>query len=305
MDLRQLEVFAKVYELRSFSKAGQALFLTQPTVSERISLLEGELSVRLFDRGGRETTPTRAGDLLFGYAKRILGLHAETKRAMDQFVGKIAGELALGGSTIPGEYILPALIGRFKEKHPEISISLLIRDTQGILDLVMEGRVEFGVVGAKINQRSLEYAPLLPDDLVLVVPSNHPWNGTQSVTLDALKEVPLVIREKGSGTRHFLEEALREAGVELESLKVVGVMGSTQAIKEAVKAGVGLSVISKRAVKEECAHGLLWCVKIEGLKAVRHFYVVTHKERTRSPLAEAFLTFLHSEGGVPPLQPSP
>ena len=292
MDLRQLEVFAKVYELRSFSKAAQALFLTQPTVSERISLLEDELSVRLFDRTGRETTPTRAGDLLFGYAKRILGLNLEAKHAIDQFVGKMAGELSVGGSTIPGEYVLPALIGRFKEKYPEISVSLLIRDTQGILDLVLEGRVEFGVVGAKINHRSLEYSELMTDDLVLIVPPHHPWWGKHSVTLDELRAAPLVIREKGSGTRHSLERALEEAGIEWESLKIIGEMGSTQAIKEAVKAGVGLSVISKRAVGEECKHELLWCVKVQGLKAQRYFYVVSHKERTRSPLADAFLTYL-------------
>lgn len=292
MDLRQLEVFAKVYEQKSFSKAAHALFLTQPSVSERISLLEDELSIKLFDRTGRETLPTRAGELLYSYAKRLLSLSAEAKHAIDQFVGKMAGELAVGGSTIPGEYILPALIGRFKEKYPEISVSLLIRDTQGILDLVMEGRVEFGIVGAKINHRSLEYSPLMSDDLVLIVPPSHAWWGKESVTLAELAEAPLVIREKGSGTRHFLERALEEAGVEWGSLKIIGEMGSTQAIKQAVKAGVGLSVISKRAVGEECKYGLLWCVKIEGLQAQRHFYVVTHRDRTRSPLAEAFLTFL-------------
>ena len=292
MDLRQLEVFAKVYEQKSFSKAAQALFLTQPSVSERISLLEDELSIKLFDRTGRETLPTRAGDLLYSYAMRLLSLSVEAKHAIDQFVGKMAGELAMGGSTIPGEYVLPALIGRFKEKYPEISVSLLIRDTQGILDLVMEGRVEFGIVGAKINHRLLEYSTLMPDDLVLIVPPSHAWWGKGSVTLAELAEAPLVIREKGSGTRHSLEQALEEAGVEWGSLKIIGEMGSTQAIKQAVKAGVGLAVISKRAVGEECKYGLLWCVKIEGLQAQRHFYVVTHKERTRSPLAEAFLSFL-------------
>ncbi|HLC42093.1 MAG TPA: selenium metabolism-associated LysR family transcriptional regulator [Methylomirabilota bacterium] len=292
MDLRQLEVFAKVYELRSFSKAAQSLFLTQPTVSERIGLLEDELSLKLFDRTGRETIPTRAGDLLFGYAKRILSLNLEAKHAIDQFVGKMAGELAVGGSTIPGEYVLPALIGRFKEKYPEISVSLLIRDTQGILDLVKEGQVEFGVVGAKINHRSLEYSELMTDDLVLIVPPHHPWWGKDSVTLGELRAAPLVIREKGSGTRHSIEQALEQAGIEWESLKVIGEMGSTQAIKEAVKAGVGLSVVSKRAVGEECKHKLLWGVKVQGLNAQRYFYVVTHRERTRSPLAEAFLTFL-------------
>lgn len=294
MDLRQLAVFARVVETRSFSRAAEALHLTQSTVSEHIRLLEDELGTRLFDRLGRQTLPTKAGELLYGYARRILQLADEARQALGQFLGQMTGELAVGGSSIPGEYVLPALIGRFREKFPQISVSLTIQDTQRILDLLLEGRVEVGVVGARLPHRAIEYTELMPDELVVVVPAGHPWFGKKVVGLEDLQREPLIVREKGSGSRHALERALREAGVELEAMRLVGEIGSTQAIKQAVKAGVGLSIISKRAVEEECRHGLLWCVKIRDLKFTRHFYIVVHRERTRSPLCQAFLDFLRA-----------
>lgn len=294
MDLRQLEVFTAVVETRSFSRAAETLHLTQSTVSEHIHLLEDELGARLFDRLGRETLPTKAGELLHGYARRILQLTGEARQALGQFLGQMVGRLAIGGSTIPGEYVLPPLIGRFREKFPQISVSLLIQDTQRVLDLLLEGRVELGVVGARLPHRSIEYIELMPDELVVVVPAGHPWHGRKVVALEELQQEPLIVREKGSGSRHALEGALRETGVELEEMHLVGEMASTQAIKQAVKAGMGLSIISKRAVEEECRHGLLWCVKIRDLKFTRHFYIAIHRERTRSPLCQAFLDFLRA-----------
>ncbi len=294
MDLHQLQIFAKIVELRSFSRAAEALHLTQPTVSEHVRLLEDEIGGRLFDRLGRETVPTKAGELLYGYSLRLLALQEDARRSLDQFLGKMSGALCVGASTIPGEYVLPPLMGKFKEKYPEISISLLIQDTQRILDLLLEGKVELGVVGARIEHRALEYTQLMPDELVLVVPPSHPWHGRKTVTLAELAQEPLIIRERGSGSRYALERALAEAGVEWEALRIIGEMGSTQAIKQAVKSGMGLSIISKRAVEEECHHNLLWCVRLKGLRVSRHFYIVIHRDRTRSPLCEAFLDFLKS-----------
>src|SRR5919106_4475578 len=147
MDLRRLEVFVKVAELGSFSRAAQALSLTQPTVSEHIRALEDELGVQLLDRLGRGTSPTRAGQLLLGYASRMLALGREARQAVEQFQGRMIGELVVGGSTIPGEYLLPALIGQFKRKYPDISICLLIGSSQQVSEWVIEGRVEVGVVG--------------------------------------------------------------------------------------------------------------------------------------------------------------
>ncbi len=295
MDARQLEIFVKVAELGSFSKAAEALFLTQPTVSEHIRGLEEELGVRLLDRLGRGAAPTKAGQLLLGYARRILELHREARQALDQFQGRMSGELVVAGSTIPGEYVLPALIGRFKEKYPDVAISLLIGDTQRVVDWVLEGRAEVAVAGAQIDHRALEYRELMPDELVLVVSAAHPWHGKRTATLEEVRAEPLIVRERGSGSRHALERALAEVGLNLSAFRVVGEMGSTQAIKQAVKAGVGISLISKRAVAEECQHGILHCVKVKDLRFSRAFYLVTNTTRTRSPLAEAFRAFLISE----------
>ena len=295
MDARQLEIFVKVAELGSFSKAAEALFLTQPTVSEHIRGLEEELGVRLLDRLGRGAAPTKAGQLLLGYGRRILELHREARQALDQFQGRMSGELVIAASTIPGEYVLPALIGRFKEKYPDIAISLLIGDTQRVVEWVLEGRAELAVAGAQIDHRALEYRELLPDELVLVVSAAHPWHGKKTATLEEVRAEPLIVRERGSGSRHALEKALAEVGLDLSDFRVVGEMGSTQAIKQGVKAGVGISLISKRAVAEECQHGTLHCVKVKDLRFSRAFYLVTSTTRSRSPLAEAFRAFLISE----------
>ncbi len=296
MDFRQLEVFAKVVETRSFSRAAEGLRLTQSTISEHVRLLEEEIGARLFDRLGRETVPTRAGEVLYGYAQRLLALRTDTHQALQQFLGQISGVLTVGASTIPGEYVLPPLIGRFREKFPQVTLALQIGDTRGIVEAVLEGRVELGVVGARPEQRTLRAVELMPDELVVVVPPGHPWFGRRLVTLEELTPEPLIVRESGSGSRQALETALDEAGLGLGGLRVIAEMGSTSAIKQAVKAGVGVSVMSKRAVEEECRHGLLWCVKIRDLRFTRHFYVVTHTGRSRSPLCQAFLDFLLAAG---------
>src|SRR2546426_4804093 len=148
MDLRRLEIFVKVAELGSFSRAAEALFLTQPTVSEHVRGLEDELGVQLLDRLGRGAMPTRAGQLFLGYAHRLLSLAREARQAIDQFQGRMSGELIVGGSTIPGEYLMPELIGQFRGKYPDVSVSLSIGSSRQVMDWVEEGRVELGMVGA-------------------------------------------------------------------------------------------------------------------------------------------------------------
>ena len=295
MDLRQLEIFVRVAELGSFSRAAEALSLTQPTVSEHIRSLEDELGVRLLDRLGRGAAATRAGELLLGHAKRMLALKRDALQALDRFQGRMTGELLVGGSTIPGEYVLPGLVGRFKDKFPEISVSLLIGDSRQICDWVVEGRVELGVAGARPAHRALDSWELMPDELVVVLPPSHPWSAVPAVTLEELQGESLIVRERGSGSRDALERALAEVGSDLGQFRIAGQMGSTQAIKQAVRAGVGLSLISRRAVLEECSLGLLHCVTLSNLPVARAFHVVTHRTRTRSPLADAFLAFLASE----------
>jgi DNA-binding transcriptional LysR family regulator len=302
LDLRRLEVFAKVAELGSFSRAAEALFLTQPTVSEHVRGLEDEMGLQLLDRLGRGATTTRAGELLLGYARRMLALAREAQQALDQFQGRMSGELVVGGSTIPGEYVLPGLIGRFKAKYPDISVSLLIGDSRQVSEWVDQGRAEVGVIGARPTSRALESRELMPDELVIVVPATHGWAARKTVSLDELRREPMVVRERGSGSREAVEHVLETAGVSLTSFRLVGEMGSTQAIKQAVRAGVGIALISRRAVEDECRAGLVACVKVKDLKVARSFYLVTHKDRTRSPLAQAFLDFLESQPVAPASQ---
>jgi DNA-binding transcriptional LysR family regulator len=294
MDLRRLEIFVKVAELGSFSRAAEALFLTQPTVSEHVRALEDSLGVQLLDRLGRSTTPTRAGTLLLGYARRMLALSREAAQAIEQFQGRMNGELTLGGSTIPGEYVVPELIGGFRGKYPDVRVSLLIGSSREVQSWVEDGRVEIGVVGAAPAARILEGRQLMADELVVVVGAEHPWAGRVEVSLDDLKAEPLILRERGSGSRETFERALESAGLDLGVFRVVGEIASTQAIKQAVRAGVGVSLISRRAVVDECRAGLLACVKIRDLTLSRAFYLMTHRDRSRSPLAQAFLTFLES-----------
>ena len=299
MDLRRLEVFAKVAELGSFSRAAEALFLTQPTVSEHIRALELEVDLPLLDRLGRGTTPTPAGRVLLEYARRMLKLAEEARQALDHFQGRMIGTLVVGGSTIPGEYVLPALMGQFKAKYPDIAITLRVGSSRQVSEWVDEGRVELGVVGARPALRALNARELMTDELVVVVPAGHPWAGRKTVGLVDVRSEPLIVREPGSGSREALERALREAGTDLDAFRVAGEIGSTQAIKQAVRAGVGITIISKRAVEDECRAGLVHCVKVRDLKVARSFYLVTHRERTRSPLAEAFVAFVESQIGEP------
>ena len=294
MDLRRLEIFVKVAELGSFSRAAEALFLTQPTVSEHVRGLEDEVGVQLLDRLGRGTAPTRAGTLLLGYARRILTLAREASQAIEQFQGRVSGELMLGGSSIPGEYIVPAFIGAFRGKYPDVRISLLIGSSREVQQWVEEGRVEIGVVGAPPSGRALEGRQLMSDELLVVVGADHPWATRGSVSLDELKTEPMILRERGSGSRETFERALEQVGLDLGAFRIVGEIASTQAIKEAVRAGVGISLISRRAVQDECRARLLCCVAIRDLTISRVFHLIVHRDRSRSPLAQAFLAFLEA-----------
>lgn len=294
LDLRRLEIFAKVAELGSFSRAAETLFLTQPTVSEHIRALEDELGVQLLDRLGRGAQPTRAGELLLAYARRLSTLAREAQQAMDAFRGRVSGELVIGGSTIPGEYVLPALIGRFRGKHPDVSVSLLIGSSRHVNEWVEEGRVDVGVAGARSSSRALESRALMSDELVVVVPSGHPWAGRATVEVDDLRGEPMIVRERGSGSREALEHALAERDLGLADFRLAGEMGSTQAVKQGVRAGIGVALISRRAVEDECRAELLACLRVRGLKVERAFYLVTSRERSRSPLADAFVQFVES-----------
>jgi LysR family transcriptional regulator, transcriptional activator of the cysJI operon len=252
MDLHRLLVFAKVYECRSFSRAADEVLLSQPTVSGHIKTLESELGVRLFDRLGREILPTRGAELLYEHAKHILEMVEEAQRAVDAFLGRLRGELLVGGSTIPGQYVLPDFIGRFRSMHPEVRVTLSIGDTSEICQKVLKGGLEVGLVGALMDEERLAFVPLMDDQVVLAAWPGHPLAGRRLSPAD-LKGVPVVLREPGSGTRMALTRALAQANMSLEDLEVAAQMGSTMAVLQAVRAQVGVGVISHLALLDDLA----------------------------------------------------
>lgn len=293
-DLRQLEIFCRVVELRSFSKAADAVFLTQASVSERIAGLENSIGARLLDRMGRQIVPTRAGELLYRHAIRLLDMKNTARQEIESFLGLRRGEINLGGSTIPGEYILPKIIGKFYEKYPFILIKLTISDSAEIERLVLSGALELGVIGSKSSSKDLIHYDLWKDELILVVDAAHRWAKRKAVSLNELLEEPFILRERGSGTQIIIEDLFKELGIDgIHSLRSTAYFGSSTAVKEGIKSGIGVSIISSRAVETEIKSGTLKRIKIKDLPQIkRSFYLIRDKRRIASPSCKAMIEFL-------------
>ena len=300
-DLRQLEIFRRVVELKSFSKAAEAVFLAQASVSERIANLEKDVGTRLLDRLGRKIVPTKAGELLYKHAVLLLDMKRTARLEMENFLGLRQGEIHMGGSTIPGEYILPEVIGRFGEQYPFVSVTLTIADTSKIERLVHDGDLELGVIGSKSARKDLLHYDLWKDELVLAVHTDHRWAKKRMITLNELYNEPFILRELGSGTLKIIEDYLKAAGSDgVDSLKAIARFGTSTAVKEAIKSGFGVSILSSRALKTELEARILKTVKIKGLPALsRSFYLIRDRRRIASPLCHAMLQFLQSSDRVP------
>ncbi|WP_372680373.1 selenium metabolism-associated LysR family transcriptional regulator [Desulfosarcina sp.] len=295
MDLWQLQIFCKVVDLKSFSRAGRAVHLSQPTVSSHIKDLEDHFSCRLIDRLSKEALPTHAGRLLYRYAKRMITLRDEADSAMAEFMGQVKGSLHLGGSSIPGAFVLPAIIGAFTAQFPEVNINLTIADTRRIIDAILCGDLEMGVVGAVSTNKSILQTQLIDDEMCLVVATDHRWSGKKKVTTEQLFTEPFIIREPGSGTLKSIQTSFSEAGLNFNGLNVVARIGSTEAIRQGIKNRMGVSILSAIAVADDVAAGKLKTLTIDGLNLKRAFYLTHHAQRSSSPLCQAFITFISSQ----------
>jgi DNA-binding transcriptional LysR family regulator len=290
---RELEIFCKVVELESFSKAAEVIFLAQASVSERIASLERKIGVRLLDRLGRKVIPTAAGELLHKHATLLLEMKETAKLELERFLGLEQGEISMGGSTIPGEYILPEFISRFNKKYPHLSVKLTISDSNEIENRVLMGELELGVIGSKSQHANLIYQKLWADELVLAVPAGHPWARQLSVSIEELRQTPFIMREKGSGTLKIIEAYLRQSGEGgTDALQVSARFGSSTAVKEGIKSGLGLSILSSRAIDTEMKAGLLKGIRVQGLSMSRNFFLIRNKLRIASPSCKAMLDFL-------------
>ena len=260
---------------------------------ERIATLEGMVGAKLLDRMGRSVAPTKAGELLYRHARYLLEMKREACLEMQDFLGLKQGEIHIGASTVPGEYILPRVIGRFAEQYPLTSVVLTVADSEQIEGGVLQGNLEIGIIGRRSSNKKLSHHELWEDDLVLVVPSAHRWASKKEVAAQELADEPFISREVGSGTLSSMEKYLQSAGAKsISSLRVVARLGTSTAVKEGVKAGAGVSILSSRAVETELEAGMLKTLKIKGLSMSRHFYLIRDKRRTISPLCRTLVDFL-------------
>ncbi|RJX28210.1 MAG: LysR family transcriptional regulator [Desulfurivibrio sp.] len=293
MDIHQLRIFVSVYRNRSFSKASEQLFISQPTISEHIKNLEKSLACTLFDRLGRKIEPTVEADLIFPKALQLIEDLERINDLVLKSSQRVKGKLYIGASTIPGNYMLPQLAANFRNQYPEVFFEIVIADTRKITDLLVSHEFFLGIVGASMEPKILNYEPFLTDELIFAGAPKYMENlGTTPLQI---YQVPFLLREEGSGTRKIMEDFLQKMQINLKKMNVVGVLGSTDAIKQAIKAGLGTSILSRRAIDEELARGSLLEMKLGG-EMKRPFYLATHKKRTLPAQYKAFYDFLLSRG---------
>lgn len=290
MDIHHLKVFASVYRHRSFSKAAEELSLTQPTISDHVRALEEELKCRLFDRLNRKVIPTKEAAVLIGKAQEIIERVEGFKDVLGEFRKDLSGHLVIGASTIPGTYILPGITASFRQKNTSVLFEVVVSDSRAIIDKVTGDDLLIGIVGAKLESKQVDYKPFLDDELIVV--ASRSFDTRKNIAIGDIASLPIVMREQGSGTRKEFEKILEKDGIDFQHLNIVGIFGSTDAVKQAVKEGMGISIISRRSVEDELKCGMLREIRIKDAVMKRQFYVITHRKRTLPHLYKAFVDYL-------------
>jgi DNA-binding transcriptional LysR family regulator len=268
----RLKVFRAVAEHLNFRKAAEHLFLTQPAVTLQIKALENDLGVRLFDRTAGRISLTRQGLILLGYADKAANLISEAERELGAGDGKVSGELPLGVSTTIAQYVLPRLLGAFLAEHPRVQLSLHSGNTSEIVRLLLDGKVSVGLIEGPSRDRGVRAEPFMEDELVLITPRNFE---SDHLSRSEFVASSLLMREQGSGSRRVVETALERAGFKLKSFKKIMDLDSTEAIKSAVEAGLGVGFVSRWAISKELELGTLKVAQVNGVRVTRHFTLVS------------------------------
>lgn len=294
MNLNLLKTYIRVVETQNLSRTAEEFGLSQPAVTKQIQALEDMYGILLLERSGRKLRPTEAGETLYTYAREVIRSVDKLDKAMQEITESRKGNLYLGASTIPGQYILPRIIKDFKENFPHISISLDIADTEIIFNKVAERELDMGIVGGWVNNRKVEGFPWLQDELVLIVPEQHSLAGQASVSLPELLKERWIFREKGSGTRKAMEDLMAAYNVNKEDLNIYMEAGSTETVLAMVEAGMGISIVSRWVIRPQ---GSAFKVKYLSLmedEARRMFYVVLPRQKVRRKSVSSFLDYLQN-----------
>lgn len=295
----RLAVFRTVAHQLSFRKAAEDLYLTQPAVSLQIKALEEDLGVLLFDRSGSRIALTAAGKTLLKYADQANALLVEAEQAVAALGGEHTGHLALGASTTIAQYVLPRLLSEFRREHPRTQLTLISGNTEHIVDALVQKRISLGLIEGPPRSRDVKTIPFLRDELVLIVPAAHDWAERSSVACSELVATPLLMRERGSGSRRVVEMALARHLLKPASLNITMELDSTEAIKSAVESGLGAGFASRWAIAKDARAGKSFkIVQIEGVTIERDFLVAHITGLEPQGLAKEFQRFLFSNTGA-------
>lgn len=303
MDFKQIEAFVNVVKYKSFSRAADASFLTQPTISTHISVLEKELNMLLINRNSKEALPTKQGRIFYKYAVMMLNTREKAIYSLNSLSSNVGGILEIQTSSIPGEYIVPDLMTKFKQAYPAVRFYLEQSDSMTVAKNLLENKGEIGFTGMKA-ENGLTYIPLMKDEAVLITPPAAKFKALEGkqLKLEGFIEEPFIIREQGSGTRKEFEDRIEKLGYNPKKLNIVARMNSMESIKHAVESGLGISIVSGITVAKQCDKDRFLVFSMKEFSSDREFYIVYNKKVTLSPRAEAFREFVldrfKSVGGV-------
>jgi len=286
MNLNQLKIFNAVAQKKSFTMAAKELFLTQPAVTIQIQKMEADYGTKFFDRVGKRIFLTESGKILFSYAEKILRLFAQAEEALIDVKGLKSGKLTIGASATVGSYYLPKIFEVFGKRYPNIEIHMNLTNSSNVVEDVLAFKNDLGFIGRLHHLERLVVIPFLEEELVLIIPSDHPFAHKEKVSLEDLIGQPFISREVGSATRELVEERVGRKGV---SMRVVMDLASNEAIKKAVENGLGISIISKYVVQKEADQGLLRMVTLANERIMRKFFIIYHEDKYLSNTLRAFL----------------
>lgn len=290
MNLNQLKVFCEVVERKGFTRAAEALYLTQPAVSRQVQELERYYGVELFEQIGKRIYPTEAGTTLYNYAKQIFHTLDDLQVEINQLKGLKAGHLRIAASATAGTYLLPPLLGRFKRNYPGVEVTLEIHNSQQVEQRILEHQqLDLGVTERPVAEHALYSEPFDTDELVVIVSPDHRLAAKETVLPSDLQGERFILREPGSGTRTLLDEEFSRLDIRV---KPIMELGSTAAVKQAVAAGLGVSIVSRRSIRLEVDAGLLKALRCPGMRLIREIRYVHHRDRRLSRAADAFLQII-------------
>lgn len=292
MNERKLRVFYEVATKLNMTEVANQLFISQPAISQTIRELENDFGVQFFDRIGKKLYLTHEGELFLNYARRILNLYDDCFKTLKDTNELKSGKLRIGASTTIGIYILPEIIGKFYQEYKDIEVSITIENTKIIKDMILKNQMDFAFVEGPVFTEEITEEFFCHDELVFITPPHHPWTQFDEIDLKQIENSKIIMREQGSGTREVFEEALKAFDV---NFNVKFELGNTEAIKKAVEADLGISCISLRCVEKEAADGSIAIAKLKGLRIMREFHLIYHKDKYLSKLFNLFINFCRSQ----------